>query len=91
MRYHYKTEQTCASQISFDLEENIVRNISFTGGCNGNLQAVARLLDGVTVEKIEEKCSDIKCGFRSTSCSGQLAIAARQAYDKILKESDSLL
>ena len=89
MRHNYKTEQTCASQISFDLDGNIVRNISFTGGCNGNLQAISRLLNGVTVEHIEEKCSNIKCGFRNTSCSGQLAIAARRAYEKELKENSA--
>ena len=67
--------------ISFDLDDNIVTNISYMGGCDGNLQSIERILDGWTVEDIESKLGDIKCGRRPTSCSGQLAIAVRKAYD----------
>lgn len=82
MRHTYKTQKTCASQISFDLDGNVVRNVSFVGGCNGNLKALSSLVDGLTVEEIENRVKGIKCGFKDTSCSDQLAIAVRQAYSK---------
>ena len=82
MHYTYKTNGTCAFQIDFDLNENIVSNIVFKGGCNGNLKAIAKLVDGMTVEQIEEKLKGNTCGFRPTSCADQLAIAVREAYDK---------
>ncbi len=81
MRYNYLTENMCSQMISFDLDDNIVTNISYMGGCDGNLQSIERILDGWTVEDIESKLGDIKCGRRPTSCSGQLAIAVRKAYD----------
>ena len=81
MRYNYLTENTCSQMISFDLDDNIVTNISYMGGCDGNLQSIERILDGWTVKDIESKLGDIKCGRRPTSCSGQLAIAVRKAYD----------
>ena len=85
MIYNYLTENTCSHIISFDLTGNIVTNIKYMGGCDGNLQSMERILDGWTVEDIESKLGDIKCGRRQTSCSGQLAIAVRQAYDGLLE------
>jgi uncharacterized protein (TIGR03905 family) len=66
------------------LEGNVVRNIQFTGGCNGNLKAISKLVDGMTVEQIEEKLLGNTCGRRPTSCADQLAKAVRQAYDQSL-------
>lgn len=80
MRYEYKTENTCSQLISFNLEENIVRDIKFYGGCDGNLKAISKLLDGATVEEIEEKLLGNTCGRRSTSCADQLARAVRSVY-----------
>ena len=82
MEYSYKTQGTCSSRIDFDLEGNVVHNVRFTGGCNGNLKAIGILTDGMTVEEIEEKLKGNTCGFRSTSCADQLAKAVRAAYDK---------
>ncbi len=82
MSYTFKTKNTCSSKITFDLDGNIVSNIKFTDGCNGNLSAISRILDGATVEEIEEKCSGILCGRRPTSCADQLAKAVREAYSK---------
>ena len=82
MRYEYRTKDTCAQTIRFDLEGNVVRNIEFYGGCNGNLKAVSKLLEGSTVEYIEEKLRGNTCGRRPTSCTDQLAIAVRKAYDE---------
>ncbi|MBQ8399231.1 MAG: TIGR03905 family TSCPD domain-containing protein [Clostridia bacterium] len=81
MRYEYKTKDTCAQVISFDIEGNIVKNIEFYGGCNGNLKAISKLLDGATVEEIEEKLLGNTCGRRPTSCADQLAKAVREAYN----------
>ena len=82
MEHEYKTSGTCASRITFDLDGDIVRNVSFTGGCNGNLQAVSHLVEGLTVEEIERRCGGIRCGFKSTSCADQLARAIRKAYNE---------
>ena len=81
MVYNYKTQNTCSSNIKLEIEGNVVRNIEFTGGCNGNLKAIPILVDGWTVEQIEEKCSGILCGRRPTSCADQLAKAVREAYE----------
>ena len=86
MKYTYNTKGTCARQITFDLEGNVVKNVSFIGGCNGNLKAISSLVEGLTVEQIEEKVRGIKCGFKNTSCSDQLAIAVRTAYNEESKK-----
>ena len=82
MRYTYKTKGTCSVEISFDINDNVITNISFLGGCNGNLKAISKLLDGQTVEYIEDKLKGNQCGMRGTSCADQLAIAVRKAYDE---------
>ncbi len=82
MVYNYKTKDTCSTNIKLELEGNIVKNIEFTGGCNGNLKTIPALLDGWTVEQIEEKCKGITCGRRPTSCADQLALAVRAAYEQ---------
>lgn len=82
MNYKFKTKGVCATEISFDINDNIISNVKFLGGCNGNLKAISKLIDGWTVEQIEEKLKGNQCGFRSTSCADQLAIAVREAYSK---------
>ncbi|MBQ9139959.1 MAG: TIGR03905 family TSCPD domain-containing protein [Ruminococcus sp.] len=83
MRYEYQTKNTCSQVISFDINENIITNIEFHGGCNGNLKAIAKLLEGSTVEKKEEKLLGNTCGCRPTSCTDQLACAVRKAYEEL--------
>ena len=85
MEYCYKTQNTCSTEIKLDIEGNVVRNIIFTGGCNGNLKAIPLLVDGWTVEHIEEKCKGITCGRRPTSCADQPACAVREAYEASLQ------
>ena len=82
MRHDMPTQMTCSSMISFDLDGNIVSNIEFTGGCNGNLKAISKLVNGWTVEKIEEYLLGNLCGRRPTSCADQLARAVRKAYEE---------
>ena len=81
MKYSYKTKGTCSSQIDLEINGDIVTNVVFYGGCNGNLKAIPILVDGLTVDYIEKMCSNIKCGFKNTSCADQLAHAVREAYE----------
>lgn len=83
MRYEYKTKGTCAMIIRFDIDNDVISNIEFLGGCNGNLKAISKLLEGTTVQYIEEKLLGNTCGGRSTSCADQLAKAVRAAYDSV--------
>ena len=86
MKYTFETENTCAKTIEFTLEGNVVTKIEFLGGgCPGNLQAVPKLVEGMTVEEIEKKIGGINCGRRGTSCADQLAKAVREAYEKSKK------
>lgn len=80
MIYHYKTQNTCATDISLKIDGDVISQIEFTGGCSGNLKTIPRLVDGWTVAQIEDKCKGITCGRRPTSCADQLACAVREAY-----------
>lgn len=71
----YKPIGVCASQIDFEIENDIVKSVRFTGGCNGNTQGVAKLVEGMQVQDVIDRLSGIKCGFKSTSCPDQLAKA----------------
>lgn len=82
MHYDYVTENVCSQVISLDIDGDRVSNISFFGGCDGNLKSIAKLVDGWTVEEIEEKLSGVCCGRRPTSCGDQLAKAVRSAYEE---------
>ena len=75
----YKTKGTCSQLISFDLDGDIVRNVSFVGGCNGNLQGVSRLVQGMKGQNAIEKLRGIRCGFKPTSCPDQLSYAIEEA------------
>ena len=85
MKYNYKTQNTCSTEIELELEGNVVRNIVFRGGCNGNLKTIPILVEGWTVDEIEEKCKGITCGRRPTSCADQLACAVRESYEASLQ------
>jgi len=82
MEYIYKTKDTCSTKIKFDLQDNIITNVEFEGGCDGNLKAIPRLVEGLTVEQIMQKCSGITCGRRATSCADQLAVAVGKAFEE---------
>ena len=81
MTYTYKTRGTCSSQITFDLNGDIVTNVKFYGGCNGNLKGIASLVEGMKVQDISDRLSGLTCGFKSTSCPDQLAKAIVEAYN----------
>ena len=72
----YKTQGTCSQFIDVDVDDNnIVQQVYFTGGCNGNLKAISKLCDGMTAEEINKKLAGNLCGFKNTSCADQLARA----------------
>lgn len=80
MKHTYKTKGTCAKAIQFEIDENgVVHNVTFEGGCMGNTQGVAALAEGMKADDIIEKCRNIQCGFRGTSCPDQLASALEKA------------
>jgi uncharacterized protein (TIGR03905 family) len=75
----YKTKGTCSTQIDLDVVDGIVKNVKFTNGCNGNLQGISRLVEGMKAEDAISKLRGIKCGFKNTSCPDQLSYAIEQA------------
>ena len=79
MNYTYKTSGTCSTSINFDIEGDKISNVSFTGGCNGNLKAISILVNNMAVSEIEEKLLGNTCGRRPTSCADQLAKAVKSA------------
>ena len=76
----YKTSGTCSSAINFDIDsDRKVRNVQFVGGCPGNTQGVARLIEGMDADEVIKRSDGIRCGSRPTSCPDQLAHALKQA------------
>ena len=72
----YKTHGTCSREIAFEVDgENKLRNVRFAGGCNGNLQGIARLVEGKPIDEVEALLSGVTCGFKNTSCPDQLSKA----------------
>ena len=74
----YKTSGTCSSAIDFEVEDGIVKNVKFIGGCNGNTQGISKLVEGMPVDEVISRLEGIKCGFKSTSCPDQLAKALQE-------------
>ena len=85
MQYAYKTENTCAQMITFDIDGDVITNIEFHGGCNGNLKAISKLVNGWMAEKIEEMLTGNTCGRRPTSCADQLAKAVHEASNAVME------
>ena len=83
MEYIYNTENVCAKRIKLEINGDVVTNVEFLdGGCNGNLKAVPKLVNGMTVSQIEEVLGGITCGRRPTSCADQLAKAVAKALEE---------
>lgn len=82
MHKTFITSGTCSRQIDFDIEDNKIHNISFVGGCNGNLKGIAALAEGQDINEVKERLKGIKCGMKNTSCPDQLA----KALEEINKE-----
>ena len=81
MKYQYRTQGTCSSAVSFDIEDGKLSNVVFTGGCNGNLKAIGRLVEGKDARENADLLRGNLCGFKNTSCADQLS----KAIDKALE------
>ncbi len=75
MTYTYKTQGTCSTHIELDIEDDIVKEVVFWNGCNGNLQGISRLVKGMAVSDVISRLKGIRCRTRSTSCPDQLCKA----------------
>ncbi|MDD6279898.1 MAG: TIGR03905 family TSCPD domain-containing protein [Ruminococcus sp.] len=79
MKYEYTPHGVCSRKIYIEVEDGIVGNIEFVGGCNGNLKGIASLVKGMPVAEVIEKLEGIKCGVKNTSCPAQLALALKES------------
>jgi len=79
MQYTYKTKGTCSQMISFEVNNDIVTNVQFFGGCNGNLKGIGKLVEGMNIDEVIARVEGIQCGFKPTSCPDQLAQALKEA------------
>ena len=82
MQYEYKTKGTCSRSILFDIEGGKVKNVQFIGGCNGNLQGISKLVEGMDADEVINRIKGICCGMKPTSCPDQLATALREYLAK---------
>ena len=81
MKHTYKTNGTCAREINFEIEDGVLKNVSFVGGCNGNLKAISKLVEGKNAEEVASLLVGNTCGYKDTSCADQLAKAIRKAMN----------
>ena len=81
MEFSYKTRGVCSQYINFELNDGIVTNVQFLGGCNGNLKGIAALVEGMKAEDVIARVEGIKCGMKATSCPDQLAQALKEALN----------
>ena len=79
MNYEYRTKGTCSSKIDFEINDGVISDVVFTSGCNGNLKAISKLVDGWKADDIAAKLSGNTCGYKDTSCADQLARAVLEA------------
>lgn len=82
MTYTYYPQGTCSKVMNLELEDGVIKNLEVIGGCNGNLQGIARLVQGMRAEEAIERLRGIRCGFKPTSCPDQLSVALEQALEK---------
>jgi uncharacterized protein (TIGR03905 family) len=79
--YEYATQGTCSSKIRFDLRDNKVCDVAFQGGCNGNLNGISLLVEGMDANELIKKLKGVRCGAKQTSCPDQLATAIELAVE----------
>lgn len=82
MHYTYRPRGVCSRSIAFDLENGVLHNVRFEGGCSGNTQGVAVLVDGMPAEEVVRRLRGIRCGMKATSCPDQLACAVASALQE---------
>lgn len=82
MKYRYKTVNTCSQQIDFEIDNDILKNVQFYGGCHGNLQGIGKLVEGMPITEVIKRLEGIRCGAKATSCPDQLATALKKVLAK---------
>ena len=82
MRFSYKTKGVCSNTIQFEIENDILTNVTYQGGCHGNLQGISALVEGMHVDEVISRVKGIRCGFKDTSCPDQLARALKEALEE---------
>ena len=85
MQFEYRTKGTCSSIIHFEIEDGKLTHVEYTGGCNGNLQGISKLVEGMDVDTVIERLKGIHCGMKPTSCPDQLATALIKAKEHLEK------
>ena len=83
MQFEYKTKGTCSQRILFEVDGNIVKNVQFLGGCNGNLKGIGSLVEGMNIDDVIARLEGTTCGLKATSCPDQLAQALKAAKAKV--------
>ena len=83
MQFEYKTKGTCSQRIYFRIEDGKVYDVEFLGGCNGNLQGIGKLVEGMEIDEVISRLESIHCGMKPTSCPDQLATALKKVKDEI--------
>ena len=79
MEFDYRPQGTCSTNIHFEIIDHKLHNVVYTNGCNGNLQGIGRLVEGLDIDEVIDKLKGIHCGFKPTSCPDQLARALEKA------------
>ncbi|MBQ2815616.1 MAG: TIGR03905 family TSCPD domain-containing protein [Clostridia bacterium] len=82
MTYTYTTKGVCAKSITIETEDNIVKEVKFLGGCNGNTSGISKLVIGMEIDEVIKRLENIRCGFKTTSCPDQLAKALKEIKEK---------
>lgn len=82
MHYTYKTSGVCSRSIDFDVENGVLRNVKYVGGCDGNLKGIGKLVEGMDIKEVAKRLEGIKCGFKATSCPDQLSKALQEIIAK---------
>ena len=77
MKYTYRPKGVCSQMMEMDIEDNKLKSLKVTGGCSGNLQGIAKLVEGMDIDVVINRLDGVRCGFKSTSCPDQLAQALR--------------
>ena len=86
MKAVYYPKGVCSRKIEIEIENDVVKKIKFTGGCNGNLQGISKLVVGRSADEVVELLTGIKCGMKNTSCPDQLAAAIREMQQEKPKD-----
>lgn len=83
MQFDFKTKGTCSQRILFEIENDVLKNVQFIGGCNGNLKGIGSLVEGMPVDEVIARLEGTTCGMKATSCPDQLATALKKAKEKL--------